>query len=64
MNGFPPQPQAQSLTLEGMINIRLNLDQIRNPSKEIKDAIAKLDKMIATIIGTFQPVEIKQGPVQ
>jgi len=57
MNGspFPPAPSGvQTLTLPDIIHLRMSLQQITTPSKEIITSIHTLDTMIAKIISTFQ----------
>jgi len=70
MNGQAPNrepwqpPQQSGMPLENLIQIRLALDTVKHPSKELKDAINKLDGILAAIINSFQPLALPKGPTQ
>lgn len=53
----PPQPQP--IGLPEIISMRLALADTKNPSKEIKDSIQKLDTIIWININSFNTTPVK-----
>lgn len=49
-----PPPPTHQFTLQDMLNLRLALDQIKQPSEKLCDCIKHLDECIHTIITSFR----------
>ena len=57
-NQHHPPPAAQRITINDILNIRLALEQITNPSDKIFEAKANLDEHIrlyTTLLKTGEP---------